>query len=53
MTDFTVIKDNQKDRLKSLVDEIKNIQKKGWLGFEEMAELEILEKELFKIIKEL
>lgn len=53
MTDFTVIQDDQKDRLKSLVDEIETIHKKGYLGFEEMSKLERLQKELFKTIKEL
>jgi hypothetical protein len=53
MKDFTVIHDNEKDRLKAIVEEIETIHSKGWLGFEEMSELERLQKELYKTIKEL
>lgn len=53
MEDFTVIHDNEKDRLKAIVEEIETIHSKGWLGFEEMADLKILQKQLYKTIKEL
>lgn len=47
------MKSTQKDRLKALVEEIETIHSKPSLVFEEMAELERLQKELYKTIKEL